>query len=349
VTSLAAVPAGVAPDPAPPRAPLVALGPSTDPNAKVTLVCLGPAGARAVIKLATTATAAARLAGERRALIGVRARCADPRVLATLPEPLPIERWHGHPALVCTAVPGVAMTVGYHRPGHTASPRIVERDLAAAGRWLAAFQQATVTAPPAPVVLGQHVVAQVERRYAGDPVLAGIRAPLRALAAELGTARTPLTATHGDFWAGNLLLRGDEITGVVDWEAAGGTGGTGPDADTDQPAGAQPVRDLVRFALSYALYLDRHTRPGRRVRGHRGLVAGRWGTGIAYALGGHGWFPALLQGFLRDGLRRLDADPDLWRRAALVGLAEIAAQADHPDFARRHLVLLADLLPAARS
>ena len=60
---------------------------------------------------------------------------------------------------------------------------------------------------------------------------------------------------HGDFWFGNLLTRDGVVSGVVDWEHAAAQG--------------SPLRDAVRFVLSYSLYLDRHTRPGRRVLGHR--------------------------------------------------------------------------------
>jgi hypothetical protein len=64
---------------------------------------------------------------------------------------------------------------------------------------------------------------------------------------------------------------------------------------------------------------------------------------VAYAIDGRGWFPALFQRFLRDGLQRLGAPEDLWRHAALAGIAEVAALADEPEFARKHLLLLKQL------
>ena len=57
---------------------------------------------------------------------------------------------------------------------------------------------------------------------------------------------------------------------------------------------------------------------------------------VEYAIDGEGWFPDLFREFLRNGLARLGADPERWRDAALAGLAEIAATADHLDFARLH-------------
>jgi hypothetical protein len=133
------------------------------------------------------------------------------------------------------------------------------------------------------------------------------------------------TAVHGDLWFGNVLVGGGRVSGIVDWESAARSG--------------DPVRDLVRFALGYALYLDRRTRPERGVRGHAGLVAGEWGAGLEFAVEGSGWFPELFQGFLRSGLERLGAEAAVWRDHVLLGLAEIAATADDPAFAARHLQL----------
>jgi predicted amidohydrolase len=89
----------------------------------------------------------------------------------------------------------------------------------------------------------------------------------------------------------------------------------------------------------YALYLDRRTRPGRRVAGHTGFVADSWGAGVAYALDGRGWFPELFRRFLQDGLARLGAAPECWRDAALAGIAEAAALTDDDEFARCNLAL----------
>jgi len=95
----------------------------------------------------------------------------------------------------------------------------------------------------------------------------------------------------------------------------------------------------VRFALMYALYLDRRTRPGGRVKGHRQLRAHAWGAGVEYGLDGDGWFPELFRRFLRHGLSRLGAAPECWRDAVLAGIAEVAALTDDPEFGRRNLEL----------
>jgi aminoglycoside phosphotransferase (APT) family kinase protein len=137
--------------------------------------------------------------------------------------------------------------------------------------------------------------------------------------------KTIKSCVHGDFWFGNLLLHEHQVSGVVDWEMADLCG--------------EPLRDLARFAISYALYLDRHTQPGHRVSGHPGLRAGEFGEGIAYAIEGTGWFPALFRGFLQQGITRLGGDPRLWREVALAAIAEVAGLADHEEFALHHLLL----------
>jgi aminoglycoside phosphotransferase (APT) family kinase protein len=124
------------------------------------------------------------------------------------------------------------------------------------------------------------------------------------------------------------------VTGVVDWEEAELRG--------------EPLRDLARFALTYALYLDRHTHPGALVAGHPGLHANAWGCGIDYLLYGNGWICDLLRAFLRLGMRRLGVPGDLWREAVVAGVAEVAARADDEDFARAHLRVLARLATGTR-
>jgi aminoglycoside phosphotransferase (APT) family kinase protein len=226
--------------------------------------------------------------------------------------------------MVMTAVRGRPMLAAYGLPRHTADPGRVAADFAAVADWLALLQRDTA-GPRRALEMDGGVGERLRVRFAGDPGLAGDVERLDAVCARLRSSATPATAVHGDLWAGNVLLAGGAVTGVVDWEEGAAAG--------------EPVRDLVRFALSYALYLDRRTRPGRRVPGHRGLRAGRWGAGIDYAVDGRGWFCDLFRQFLRDGLSRLGADPAVWRDAACAGVAEAAARADDGAFARRHLEL----------
>jgi hypothetical protein len=130
------------------------------------------------------------------------------------------------------------------------------------------------------------------------------------------------------------MVDGDRVVGVVDWEMGASEG--------------CPLRDLARFALSYSLYLDRHTRPGRPVRGHRGLTRDGIAPGIRYALTSPGWYPDLVRGFLADGLVRLGLARELWYDVALVGVAEVAVTSNDDAFGHDHLRLLGELPVRAR-
>ena len=99
------------------------------------------------------------------------------------------------------------------------------------------------------------------------------------------------------------------------------------------------VRIGWRRVAQLTLYLDRRTRPGRRIAGHDRLRATRWGIGVEHALNGSGWFPELFRRFIADGLERLGGSAAGWRDAALAGIAEVAALTDHQDFARLHIEL----------
>jgi aminoglycoside phosphotransferase (APT) family kinase protein len=301
------------------------VGLSRDPNAKVTILLVSPETQRPVlaVKVPTTDRAAAAVEAEMRVLAGVRAHAPEPLGM-TLPRVVDVVDYEGRPAAVMSAVPGTPMTVSYMRRRHTRTRDRVAADLAAVGDWLGDFQRATA-GPGGALDMDGGVALRLEQRYAGDAELPEDLARLAAIHARLARRVVPRAALHGDLWFGNVLLRDGRVSGVVDWEAGAASG--------------EPVRDLVRFALMYALYLDRRTRAGRQVPGHAGLRAGPWGAALEFALDGAGWFPELFRRFLGDGLSRLGAAPEDWRDAALAGIAEVAALTDHPDFARHHLEL----------
>jgi hypothetical protein len=163
------------------------------------------------------------------------------------------------------------------------------------------------------------------RRFGGQPGADADLASVAALRGRLEGHWTPQSVVHGDFWAGNLLTKQGRVLGVIDWEHACLTG--------------SPVRDLARFATSYSLYLDRHTRQGHRVVGHPGLRAVRWGAGVEHGIDGAGWYPDQVRSFVMSGLERLGVSPSCWRDVLLADLATTAATADHDDFARNHLLL----------
>jgi aminoglycoside phosphotransferase (APT) family kinase protein len=305
----------------------VCLAMSKDPNAKVTILLFPPGAARPayVAKVPTTDAAARSVEREAERLAQVDGLVPGP-VSATIPKLVAIVEHLGRPVLVMTALPGQSMLAAYHSWRHTARREAVAADFAAASGWLAGLHGAVGGNGQASLAQMLDGVADVlGRRFGGQPGADADLADLAALRGRLAGRWTPQSVVHGDFWAGNLLAERGRVLGVIDWEHARLTG--------------SPVRDLVRFATSYSLYLDRHTRLGRRVAGHRGLRAGRWGAGVEYAIDGDGWYPDLVRSFVMSGLERLGASASCWRDVLLADLAATAATADHDEFARNHLLL----------
>jgi aminoglycoside phosphotransferase (APT) family kinase protein len=307
---------------------VVLLGASRDVNAKVTLVLLDDYGPAQVVKVPTT-TAAADVVHNEGFMLEALSGAQLGRLAATIPRALGYLSADGLPALVTTALTGVPMAVRYHGWRHTRRRRAVRADFAAAGDWLAQLQARSADGA-GPVTFFDDALAAIAERFPDHTGLPDIRRGFAENAAALALCRTPRTVVHGDYWFGNLLLDGDRLVGVVDWESG-------------ELAG-EPLRDVARFAVSYALYLDRHTRPGRRVRGHRGLTASAWGEGLVYAVTGTGWFPAVVRDYVGAALERLGLPRDLWRDVLLAGIADVAATADHPQFALDHLDVLTRLL-----
>jgi aminoglycoside phosphotransferase len=304
----------------------IVLGASKDPNAKVTILLVAPTDGIpvAAVKVPTTDAAADAVASERRTLAGL-AGIEPVELRETIPRFLGAVEFQGRHGMVMTAIRGAPMTTAYFRRGHTATRARVARDFETVDEWLAALQSATAGAG-ARLDVADDVPARLSRRFGDDPGVADDVERFSEICASLRNEETPRTAAHGDLWFGNVLVDDGRLSGVVDWEYGAA-------------AAAEPVRDLARFALVYAFYLDRRTGAGRRVRGHDSLVAGTPGAAVEFAMDGNGWFPELFSAFLRGGLARLGASPDRWRDVALAGVAEIAAVTDHEGFARRQLDL----------
>jgi aminoglycoside phosphotransferase len=303
----------------------VVVGTSKDPNAKVTVLLVSPANRCPVlaVKAPTTDLAALAVEAERRVLVDLH-ELRPNGGWKTIPRVVDSVEFEGRPALVMTAVQGTPMTTSYMRRRHTASFANVAADFSAAEAWLVKFQLATA-GEPASMDMDGGVARRLRARFAGDDQMAGDLERLREICDRLRENTVSRTAVHGDLWFGNVLLAAGGVSGGIDWEVGARVG--------------EPARDLVRFALMYALYLDWRTRADRRVVGHGGLRAGTWGVGVEFSLNGSGWFPDLFRSFLERGLARLGASPSSWRDAALAGIAEIAARTDDPAFARRHLEL----------
>ncbi len=299
---------------------------SRDPNAKVTILLFPPGAARPayVAKVPTTDVAALSVEREAEQLTEVASRHLGP-VSATIPKVVATVEHLGRPVLVMTAMPGQSMLAAYHSWRHTARPKTVAADFAAAGDWLAGLQGAAGSEQISLAQMLDGVTDVIGRRFGGEPGVDADLADLAGLRGRLADHRTPQCVVHGDFWPGNLLVERGRVLGVIDWEAA-------------RPAGP-PARDLARFVTSYSLYLDRHTRPGHRVAGHPGLRADRWGAGVEYAVDGAGWYPDLARSFVKTGLERLGVPPACWSDVLLADLAVTAATTDHDEFARNHLLV----------
>lgn len=304
----------------------VALGLSKDPNPKTTLLLFWPG--------CSTPWAAAKLSKTERARQSVRREAAFLRelherfsgdVLRTIPRRYPdLERGLPDGSMVVEALPGVPLSAVYARARRVGSVTQASRDFDSVERWLRGLQRTTAQGGGR-IEFGERVLDSFRARFGSEAMMCRPSRTLERAARTLATKSGPRSVVHGDLWLGNVLIDDGNVTGVIDWESAELTG--------------EPLRDVVRFAITYALYLDRRTKPGRRVRGHN-LRAGEWGAGIVYLLVGKGWFPDLVRGFLQRSMARLGADPTAWPALVLVGIAEAAVMADDDQWAYRHLELL---------
>ncbi|GAB2760425.1 hypothetical protein GCM10027039_20840 [Terrabacter koreensis] len=328
---------------------LVVVGLSRDEHPKATVLGFGPAGPapRLVLKVAMVPGAVPAVLAEAAALAAV-ARLAPDRVGGTVPRVLDCRHDGGSSVLVTSVVPGMPMSVDYHRWRHTARPGAVRDDLAAAVSWLQQLGRVPVPdvarrgpacpggpsnlpgLPTGAAGLATDIATRVGARWPGDAVADAVGDATRHLAAELALPPSaPLSIVHGDFWCGNVLRSAGRVSGVVDWEHA--------------EIGGDGLRDVTRFVLAYLLYLDRHTPAGRQVSGHPGLVAGSWGEPVRYAVSGAGWLGRAVEAVVGAELRRTGRDPRHWRNALALATVEVAATADETAFARRHLRLAAEL------
>ncbi|KRE97506.1 hypothetical protein ASG76_01970 [Nocardioides sp. Soil774] len=301
---------------------------SKDPDAKLTYITTTNTGAeRVAVKIPTTSRAGLAVEREGRMLVDLR-RLGLGRISSTVPRYVSSLHVQGRPVLVSSAVAGTPMSVAYHRGLHTARPGLVRADLDLALGWLRELWDVSQRGDAA-LTWARDTAAGLCGRWDGHPSLEAALSRLEMVEGRMSGLHCTQTAVHGDFWFGNVLVDHGTVTGVVDWEA-GSTVGC-------------PLRDLARFAISYSLYLDRHTRPGARVLGHRGLRRDGAAPGVTYALEGDGWFSGAVRSFLADGLTALRLPRSLWYDVALVGVAEVAASANDDGFGERHLELLSGL------
>jgi hypothetical protein len=312
----------------------IALGLSKDPNPKATMLLFwrGASTPWGAAKLPCTDGARRAVARESAFLLDVH-RTFSGRVMHTIPRRLSaFETGLPDGAMVVRALGGTPLSVAYARRNHLRRPEHVQHDLEIVAAWLAEMQS-TTTQAHGPIELCEPILARLRARFASDPMTDRVLRALEPVTREFARRDGPKTVVHGDLWLGNVLVDDAEVTGVVDWECAELRG--------------EPLRDVARFGLTYALYLDRRTRTGRRIRGHQ-VRAGPWGIGVTHVLTGDGWFPDLVREYVCSAMSRLGADPACWRGLLLMGLADVAGSADDDGFARRHLLLLDQLTESVR-
>lgn len=319
----------------------VVLGIDRDPMAKVTLLLFDDRGViTAVAKVARDPGAEPALRNEAAALH--RLAGEDLSSLRTqVPAPLLLERVRGRLVLASTVVPGAPLSVSYYTPGHVVAPKSVTADFALAGGGLTALQRETVTPSSTLREAYERFVVPIRERYqirfgVSDweaEVFAAIEDEVRDHAA----LRIPTPLLHGDYAIGNILVRGNALAGVVDWELS--------------RAAAMPLLDVLKFAASYSSFLDRAQPPhAGSLRGHPGWHAAseRWPapagwsnlSGFMYGFFGDGWYPELVRRFVAEHATRLGLPPSVLPLLLRVFVMEQATVLDNPVYADGYRALL---------
>lgn len=324
----------------------VLLAASRDPDAKMTYLLTSPTALPCatdlVYKIPTTQSAQSAVRREAQTLVELRRMplgslsLTIPRYVSASPVAPSVSavtgdaKSPGEPLemVVSTQLPGRPMSLAYHQWRHISSRHRVVADFDRALGWLESLWAVTTTSPE-PLTWAGEVAEALTRRWDGSDLLSPALDRVLAADADMASHLSARATVHGDFWFGNVLVDEGSVSGVVDWESAEIRG--------------WPLRDAVRFLLSYSLYLDRHTRPGRPVPGHSGLRRGRNGDALTYALLGRGWYPNVVRERLAHILRQLGLPTHLWYAVALTGIGEVAASANQEAFGRDHLRLLATL------
>ena len=304
------------------RLAVVAMSKDDNPKAVVMATPAGEDVPTLAVKVALTPGAAVSVRAEAAAL--ERLAVLDPTLLGgTVPRRVALHDTTVGTFLVTTVSPGRPLAVDYHRWHHTGRRDRVEADFRAADVWLAGLGGIAV-----PATAEASCADELEARWPGDAIGAAAAQVCRRARERLGELESAHVA-HGDFWCGNILRSGTQVSGVVDWEHT--------------RFGTSPLWDRVRFALAYTLYLDRHTKRGATVHGHAGLTAGAWGEPVRYLLQGRGWYTECVGAFIATTAAGDQPLHGTWRDAVLVGLGQVAGGSDQADFARAHARLLAEV------
>jgi aminoglycoside phosphotransferase len=302
-------------------------------SAKTTLIFLDRSRRPALVaKVARDRTAEAGLVAEFEALRQMRGDVISTASMQ-IPRALGLVRIDGRLSLIITGLDGEPMMSRYYANGHTDSAEDVGADFRTAYAWLNDLQSQTasrhISLGDAAARWADRVIDRYYEEIGCSAEEEALFADASARAQAFGHVQVPVCASHGDYWMGNLLVRGNRIAGVIDWERA--------------EAHWLPFSDIYKFPTSYGFYLDRVSRrgstrrsahPGRENLRARWARYGDWPNliGFAYAYFGFGWFPDLVRSSVLGQLDRLGIPAGAnWALFPLF-LAEQALSLPDPSF-----------------
>lgn len=142
---------------------------------------------------------------------------------STLPEPLALENQGGELIGLERVLPGHPIESRVSQRGR--SCRLTPQQKRMAQDWLLALHEQTIseTTPFGRTEVSSTALAPLEamRQYYGlSPQEQALIELLYEQASQLADQILPLVFLHGDFWTGNILWVGQQISGVVDWECS---------------------------------------------------------------------------------------------------------------------------------
>jgi hypothetical protein len=201
----------------------------------------GTPGPVAVLKVRRPGTGRLGLSREWQALCTLRRTLPEP-LRDVVPQPIRYHEVEGLELLSMTCLPGRPVYLELHN--RLISSRRVPVHMAAAVSWIIALHEATANPEdrveegnglPDPGVLAEAASCHPGRAEQGQP----LDDWYEELLEELWASPLARTASHGDYWARNLLLDEGRVRGVVDWE--------------HHHPGGVPTTDLFHFLLTYGL------------------------------------------------------------------------------------------------
>jgi phosphotransferase family enzyme len=321
--------------------PGLVVGIDADVAGKITMLLLDESGlVSAVVKVSRRRAYDRSLRAEYDALMSVHSRPL-PHVGAAIPHAVLLDRIAARLVLVTTAVPGAPLTVRYYRPRHVQSEARVRADFAAVSNWLSAFQTdvpgRTVSCDEAWHTYGVPLFERYRQSIGWSDCEERLYARMERWVRDLADVKIPTTSVHGDYCIGNVLLDGDTVTGVVDWELGRQCG--------------LATTDVFKFAASYGSFLDRAIpQHNDGLTGHPGWgdVRSRWGKrstwtnliGFIYAFFGSGWFPEIVRDYLAANYSRLDCSLEVQPLFLAMFVAEQVLILDNRAYRRGYRELL---------